>query len=157
MSQSEGSVLRGKLKTLCLTSGRLYDAYMSALIFNNPDVGPNDSPPEVMQKSVLLRSFDVHEWCDWNELRLHMSTSAPLEMNTFEDKIHLLDATYMLSRAHFEELRTRAYFQRMEVNSTTELQIFGDFLQRKLEVTSACSSGVCSQLRSDMLCLEASQ
>ena len=167
LSQSEGSVLRGKLKTLCLTSGRLYEAYMSAWIFNNPDVGPNDSPPEVMQKSILLRAFDVNEWCDWNELRRHMSTSAPLEMNTFEDKICLLDATYMLSKAHFEELRTRAYLQRMEVNSKTELHIFHDFLQRKLEVARAWSSGngrelnvvrgVCSQLRSDILCLETYQ
>lgn len=80
--------------------------------------------------------------------------------------MRLVDALSMLRKSEIEQLRTTASLHRMDIYTKTELQIVEELLATKLEVIRYWSTGngrdlnvmrgVCSQLRRDIVSLQAS-
>ena len=130
-------------------------------------------PPEVVPRGKLLRAFDVRSYVDWNEVAA--LTAVASDLNTFEDKVVLLQCSQMLQKAYVEVGRTDVYLARMEQHLLTELSILNDELRSKTETVRAwtrggtsslciyersgeyhCARGVCSLLRHDIIVLQKS-
>jgi hypothetical protein len=173
LSQKEGAALRSKNETLRRTVVSLYAAYKPAWHFNNRTRTAVSYPPDSVPRAKILAGSDVRVYLDWNELA-QLTVASP-DLNTFEDKLRLLQCSQMLTKAEVEVRMTDVYLARMDLNLLMEIRIVTDELIAKTDLVLGwprvpnndvciyersleynCARGVCCLLRSDIVSLQKS-